>query len=218
VPQLSALPSAGGQRVECNEGVAVVRVATGPGRPESGLDPAPYLRATPYLNHEDPALARLLPLALTGAGEEPSERAEALRAFVHRYLTRKDLGTGFATASEVAKLRSGDCTEHAVLLAALLRGAGIASRVVAGLLYVEEFAGERQIFGYHMWTQALLGGRWADLDAMTAEPFDAAHIALATSALTEGEGLVETGALLASLMGTLSIEVVEAEGRPPAIP
>jgi hypothetical protein len=210
---LPALPEAGGQTVERGADWALVRVATGAGSPTGAVDAAPLLRATPYLNHEDPAVARLTAEGLSGVGAEPARRAEALRAFVHRYLQRKDLATGFATASEAAQRRSGDCTEHAVLLAALLRGAGIPSRVVAGLLYVEDFAGERDLFGYHMWTQALLAGRWTDLDAMTAEPFDAAHIALATSPLDEGEGLVETGALLASLMGSLAIEVVAAEPR-----
>ena len=41
-----------------------------------------------------------------------------------------------ATAAEVARSREGDCTEHAVLLAALARARGIPARVAMGLVYV----------------------------------------------------------------------------------
>ena len=39
--------------------------------------------------------------------------------------TEKDLSVGFATAADVARTAQGDCTEHAVLLAALLRASDI---------------------------------------------------------------------------------------------
>lgn len=215
---LPELPSAGAQRVEADGCAVRVRVETGRGGSAAEAERESYLRASPYLNYRDPPVAELAREALRDAGPTEAARAEALRAFVHRVLAQKNLATGFATASEVALSRAGDCTEHAVLLAALLRAAGLPSRVAAGLLYVEEFAGERQIFGYHMWTQALLDGRWTDLDAMTAEPFDAAHIALAVTALDDGEDLAGAGVLLASLMGALEIEVLEAEpGEAPAL-
>jgi hypothetical protein len=204
-------PSAGAQSVELGPEAARVRVEAGRRSPATEVDREPFLRASPYLNHRDPPVAALAAAALGGSGASDAARAEALRAFVHRTVAQKDLATGFATASEVARSRAGDCTEHAVLLAALLRAAGIPSRVAAGLLYVEEFAGERQIFGYHMWTQGLVDGAWVDLDAMTPEPFDAAHVALALTALEDGEDLAGAGALLASLMGGLAIEVMEAE-------
>jgi hypothetical protein len=128
-------------------------------------------------------------------------------------MTAKNLATGFASAGEVAVTLSGDCTEHAVLLTALLRAAGIPARVVSGLLYVESFAGERDVFGYHMWTQAWIEGRWVDLDAMGAGDFDATHIALATSPLDDQEDFLQVSTSLAPWMGALSIEVLAA-GNP----
>jgi Transglutaminase-like superfamily len=206
-----ALPSAGAQKVELRDGVPRVTVERGATSPAGGEDPTPYLEASAFLNYRDPAVAALARRALAGAPEAPAARAEALRAFVHRYLEQKDLGTGFATASEVVATRSGDCTEHSVLLAALLRAAGIPARVVAGLLYVERFAGQRDLFGYHMWTQALVGGRWLDLDALTPDPFDATHVALTTSALSDGEGFLTAASTLATLVGGLEIRVVDVE-------
>jgi hypothetical protein len=134
---------------------------------------------------------------------------------VYSYIDEKSLDVGFATASEVARTQQGDCTEHAVLLAAILRARGIPSRVVSGLIYVDEFVGERGIFGFHMWTQALLPDeqgveRWVDLDAtLPSNDFDAAHIGVAVSTLG-GADRVNTMAAVAPLLGTLTIEVDEA--------
>lgn len=142
--------------------------------------------------------------------------AERMRRHVHGHINRKSLDVGFATASEVARTREGDCTEHAVLLAAMLRAAGIPSRVVSGLIYVDEFVGQKGVFGFHMWTQALLPGPdgegvWVDLDAtLDRLPRDATHIGVAVSTL-EGSERVNTMAAVAPLLGALSIEVERVE-------
>ena len=59
------------------------------------------------------------------------DRAHKLRVAVKNHITTFDLATGYASASETARRQSGDCSEHAVLLAAVLRVDGIASRVRA---------------------------------------------------------------------------------------
>lgn len=206
------LPETGSQTVVAERGKTLrVTVSASARRPGTGEDPKPYLRASSYLNLSDPRIIALKDEALRGVEAEPVPQAEALRAFVHRYLIHKDLGTGFATATEVAASRRGDCTEHAVLLAALLRAAGIPARVVSGLLYVEEFAGEREVFGYHMWAEALIGGSWLDLDAMTENAYDAAHIALGTATLNDGEGFGGAALDASSMLASLAVEVLEVE-------
>lgn len=146
----------------------------------------------------------------------PRILSERMRRHVHGFIDRKSLDVGFATASEVARTREGDCTEHAVLLAAMLRAAGIPSRVVSGLLYVDEFVGQRGVFGFHMWTQALLPNEageevWVDLDAtLERVPRDATHIGVSVSNL-EGADRVNTMAAVAPLLGALTIEVERVE-------
>ena len=81
--------------------------------------------------------------------------------YVHATVANKNFTQTFATAAEVAESREGDCTEHAVLLAAPARVCGIPSRMAIGLVYVESVGG----FGYHMWTEMHLDGRWIPLDA-----------------------------------------------------
>lgn len=214
---LPELPSVGAQRAERHGATARVTVELGAAEP-AGADRAEYLRSTPYLPHDEPLLRELLARAFPrdDAAARPSndaERARALRTFVAGYVVAKDLDTVLGTAAEVAATRSGDCTEHSVLLAALLRAAGIPSRVVSGLVYVERFAGASDIFAFHMWTQALVDGRWLDLDATLADAgspaFDAAHIALAVSSLDGGQSVLRDMARILPAMGVLGIRVLD---------
>jgi len=157
-----------------------------------------------YLDTND---ALIVELAKKGRGkaETPKEVAASLREFVTEYITKKDLGVGFATASEVAKTRQGDCTEHGVLLAALARVNGLPSRVVAGLILVP---GQPDSFGYHMWTEVWIDGQWVDIDAaMDQTECDATHIALTTSSLSDGAMAADT-VTVATLLGRLKIEVL----------
>lgn len=172
---------------------------------------AEHLESSVMLAADDAVVEQLARRAVEGVVDTPIDRALALRTFVHEYVSSKNLSVGFATASEVARTREGDCTEHAVLLAAMLRAQGIPSRVVSGLVYTQAFAGARDVFGYHAWTQAHIDGRWVDLDATLPRiPFDAAHIALGASAMNDGE-LVNALVDIAPVLGTLKIEVLEIE-------
>jgi hypothetical protein len=199
------------------DGRVRVRIDTAAPRPAEPADAEDrrFRDGSPLINSEDPVVQGLAREALLQAGQSPLERAQAMRRFVHDYIDQKDLGIGFASASEVARGRQGDCTEHATLLAAMLRADGIPSRVASGLIYADQFAGERRIFGYHMWTQALLDVEgaltWLDLDAtMPTSHFDATHITLATSPLADADPTSSFTGLI-SLIGRLQIKVERAE-------
>lgn len=219
--ELPDIPAAANQRVErIDASSARVSVDTTiPALPfAEKIGRGVFLNATNVLQSDDPEVVKLTNDALAGMENAPdADRAEKLRRTVHRHISSKDLTVGFANAAEVARSGEGDCTEHAVLLAAMLRAAKIPSRVASGVIYADSFAGSKHIFGYHMWSQALLTGadglpQWVDLDATLPSwiPFDATHIALSTSALTDDNavgGLVE----LAPLMGRLQIKVENAQ-------
>jgi transglutaminase-like putative cysteine protease len=115
-----------------------------------------------------------------GDSKNAVEAARRIESFVAEYITEKDFSVGYATAAEVAVSRQGDCSEHAVLTAAMCRAVGIPARVVSGLLYVEEFAGRRNVFGGHAWNQVYVGNKWVDLDASKAtRGFGPGYITLA---------------------------------------
>ncbi len=206
---LPDLPSIGVQRftrIDAHSGTVSIESERSSSAEAGEAEDPRYLEASQNLDSDAPRIRELAERALRSAPARPALRAERLRSYVHRYISRKALDVGFATATEVAEIRAGDCSEHAVLLAALLRADGIPSRVVTGLIYADQFAGQEGIFGYHMWTQALIDGTWVDLDATVPGPFDATHIAISASALEDGAMFGDLSSLL-GLMGNLSISI-----------
>lgn len=210
--EMPRLPSTGAQSVEAIDAGVGQRLTVDVAlrQTEQAADAQKCLGASDLINTTDARVVELSGRAVRGVRDDPLKRAEAIRLFVHRYIRRKSLGVGLASAAEVARSPEGDCTEHAVLTAAMLRAQGLPARVATGLVLVDEIAGRRSIFGYHMWTQALIDGCWVDFDATQPHRFDATHIALSVSALDDGALLGEITSIL-PLMGRLRIEVVELE-------
>ncbi|HVR75765.1 MAG TPA: transglutaminase family protein [Planctomycetota bacterium] len=159
-----------------------------------------YLRPNAYIQSGDEAIRRI---AEEVAGEESRawKAACLLEKWVESNVVEKNLNTSFATAREVLASRSGDCTEHAVLHAALLRAAGIPARVVAGLVHVDG------VFVGHMWTE-VHAGDWIPLDPTRAHcGVGADHIALSVSSLDSS--LLDPVLEIVAILGNIKIEVVE---------
>ncbi len=219
------LPDTGVQRVaridERRARITINMNSVAPANPEELQDGAYYM-GSQMVNWRDDEVGRLAERAIRGDRTlPPHQQAERARRFVSTYIRTKSLDVGLASASETCRTREGDCTEHAVLLAAMLRYYGVPSRIASGLIYAEEFAGRARIFGYHMWTQALIKDadgvlRWVDLDATLPPntPFDATHIALSISPMNDGD-VINSMATLAPLLGRLEIEV-ESTAHDPA--
>lgn len=212
---LPALPSAGAQRVRVDGDGAIVDVDLRHPAPATDATDPRWLASTLLLETGDPKLAELTAAALVGVDpHDDAAKAEALRRFVFGYITQKDLSVAFGSASEVARGRRGDCTEHAVLLAGLLRVAGVPSRVASGLVYSDSFMGESQVFVFHMWTQALLPVHgvptWVDVDAALTPKAqaDATHIALSLSGLEDG-AILSTFTTVVQVLGQLQVDVLD---------
>jgi transglutaminase-like putative cysteine protease len=173
-------------------------------------DPS-FLAASPMIDPRDPVVRALAERALASAPADRAMRIERLRRATGEALPRKNLSSALSSAGEALRTGTGDCTEHAVVLAALLRSQGIPSRVVAGLIWCDEFSGRRDVFGWHLWTQALVEGRWIDLDAtlpVEGPAFHPGHIAFAVTALSDPAGDPALVRLLGAL-GALRIEVLD---------
>lgn len=115
-------------------------------------------------------------LAATADARGDAERMRRLEAFVRRHIEVKSLRLGYASALDVLEGREGDCTEHAVLLAALARSIGIPARVASGVAYAQAFGSQSQAFVPHAWVMAYVEGRWIGFDA-ALDRFDSGHIA-----------------------------------------
>ena len=216
--QLPTLPSTGMQKVLDQDADGVTLVVTRqdhkalasakPEKPPKEL--APLLEPSLFLNFKDDEVRRMAKAA-AGGETRPYKLADKLRVYVTENIVEKNLNIGFATASEVARSREGDCTEHAVLLAALARANGLPARTVSGNIFVESFVGRRNVFGYHLWTQVYIGGQWVDLDAAQHQTdCDPTHIALNIMPLND-EGLADTALSLLNVIGRLKIDVRKVE-------
>lgn len=219
---LGELPATGaqtiGERSDRSVEVLVSRqthhskTARGPAKPPS--PDGEYLESNLMINTDDPQLIELAKKA-AGGETEPFNLGDKLRRFVTDYVTTKSLNIGFGTASEVCRSRQGDCSEHGVLLAALGRLNGLPARVAVGVVYLPTFGGQKNVFGYHMWTQFFIDGRWIDFDAALRESqCSPIRIAFATSSL-KNTGLADLSLPLLSKIGAIDIDILEIETGDP---
>ena len=135
--------------------VHVTGYAPLPGTPEDANRKPSFL-----VDFDDPLFATLRAAIVGKYGEHPSPAQ--LAAFTDGYITNKDSSRGEDHASTVAKRKEGDCTEHAVLLAALVRLFGGASRLVNGVAFIIV---EQKTYAFgHQWVEVEVDGKWQPFD------------------------------------------------------
>jgi len=168
------------------------------------------LESTRFLQSNNEKVIELARRAVGGT-KDAAEAARKIEAFVADYIENRSLSVGYASAAEVAASRQGDCSEFAVLSAAMCRAVGIPAQVVAGVAYVDDFLGNRG-FGGHAWTQAYIGDKWIGLDASFKGAgrggYDAGHIALAA-----GNGEPADLFNLAPTLGQFKIDKITVERK-----
>lgn len=184
-------------------------VSSEPGTPTAGPAPAGERVSAGdrdpnrLVPSDHPAVVRMA----TGVAAEETNPAAiclALEKFVHESIRQVNYDTVLGSAADVVQRMEGDCTEHAVLLAALAKARGIPARAAVGLVYVPSLQG----FAFHMWTEVYLAGRWLPLDATLGQGgIGAGHLKLLDTNFAEGDGLT---ALLpvAQVLGQLQIEAL----------
>ncbi len=173
-----APPETGEQRVTHADGEAVVDICAtcGPGLPTDPAYLADARRATPWLQSGNARIAAIV-RRVAPSRVSDSRKMDLLRDETLRHIVRIDF-TGHFSALETVERGAGDCTEAAVLLAALGRAAGIPTRVVNGLVYSRErYHGVGNAFMPHSWVLAFVEGQWRSYDAALLA-FDSTHIAL----------------------------------------
>ena len=207
-----SLPTSGAQRaIEQEDGSVVLRINLDSPAVATAVElkNKEYISASALCDGTDQAVVAIateviedLPIDATDL-----EKALALRSKVFSFIKDKNMSTAFASASQTARDKKGDCSEHGVLLCGLLRSVGIPSRGVMGMVYVPEFYAPNGVFGWHMWSQALIDGKWIDLDATLQLPYTVGHIATTTTSLSDDTFAAEMGGLITTI-GNLDVEVV----------
>lgn len=132
---------------------------------------AAFLEPNAFIQSDDPDV-RALAVEIVAPAKTDWDRAERLLRWVYLNIEKKPVVSMPNALSTLAQ-RRGDCNEHAMLLAALGRAAGIPAQVETGLVYMNGR------FFYHAWNRFYLG-RWVTLDAALGQlPADVTHIRLA---------------------------------------
>jgi hypothetical protein len=167
-----------------------------------GDDLAIFLKPSPGVQCDD---AEIIKAAKEVAGDEKDQGVVAgrLAGWVNLHIDKKSMDIGAATAKEVFRDRSGDCSEHAVLLTAMLRAAGIPAKVCSGYLYF------RGAWGGHAWSSAWVG-RWVDYDAtLCPGPADAARIKFSETDADDAGAGIEGMRGAGFMHGGMKIDVLE---------
>jgi hypothetical protein len=210
------IPSSDNQKVQKNEdGTVLIKVEpvstpSGGTFPYKGTDPNIIIATKPnrFLQSDDATIIALAKQAV-GDAKDSGEAARKIEDFVSKYIKDISFSVGYASATEVAASKRGDCTEFAVLCAALCRASGIPAKVTVGVAYVNDFEGKTG-FGGHAWTEAYIGDKWVGLDsafkAGALGKFDAGHIALAS-----GDGEPSNFFNIATTLGKFKIEKIVIE-------
>ncbi|MFI4875620.1 MAG: transglutaminase family protein [Blastopirellula sp. JB062] len=166
------------------------------------------LAASSLVQVDDPAIRELADQIAPGDRDRWQLAVEIERQ-VHELIEQKDFSQAFASAADVARSRTGDCTEHAVLLIALLRAHDIPARAAVGLVYYDGRSGRG--FAYHMWTEAWINDRWIPLDAtLGLGGIGTGHIKIADSDLAGG-GAFAAFLPVTQVIGNIEIKPLASE-------
>lgn len=182
-----------------------VERALAPGQPPAAED----LQPGSLIQSDDAEVVKIAGSVAQGE-TNPWLIAQALEKRVRDLVEVTEFSQAIASAAEVARTRQGDCTEHAMLLAAACRARRIPARVAIGLVYYGQAGG----FAYHMWTEVWIGRHWIPLDATLGQGgIGAAHLKVADSNLAGGSGY---SAILPvfEVIGRLKLEIVAVDGQP----
>jgi hypothetical protein len=164
----------------------------------SGRADSALLRPSAVVQSDAPSV-RELAARLTEGNPNPCTAIDRINDYLFRNIEKRNVAT-YSSALETLRAGFGDCGEHSVLLAALLRAAGFPSRVVYGLVFV----GPRGGYMYHAWVQVRAAG-WLNVDAaMGVFPAWKGYVPLVAG--DSGADAVQ----LANLLGRVQLRYVPA--------
>jgi hypothetical protein len=155
-----------------------------------------FLAASPFIQSDHEKIQNLAQEIIGNNTETILAKANKLMNWVHQNIKKRPV-LSLPDALSTLENRVGDCNEHAVLMAALARAAGIPARVEAGLVYLNGR------FYYHAWNLLYLG-RWITADALFGQmPSDVTHIRFTTGAQQQLD--------LMGIIGRVKLKVIESE-------
>jgi hypothetical protein len=164
--------------------------------PIQGTEFAHDLLPTTFIQSRDPKIMDQAK-RITAGNKSPLKIIGLINDWVYDNLEKRPT-MSVPSAVDVLETKVGDCNEHAVLAAALLRASGIPTRVTVGALY---YGGR---FYYHAWLE-VYWGQWMAIDPLLGQlPADASHLRFVTGGLARQSDMIR-------VIGRLQLEVLEAK-------
>ena len=185
-----------GGRQAYEDGVLTISKEDAPSR-RHGTIPAPnadHTTPTLWIQSDHPKIRAQVSL-IVSMEDSMTVKAERIMDWIHEEIEKRPV-LSVPNALETLENRRGDCNEHAVLMAAMARAAGIPAQIEAGLVFLNGR------FYYHAWNALYLGG-WVTADALMGQlPADVTHIRLVRGGMRDQIDLM-------GVIGNVGIEVLE---------
>ena len=190
-----------GDRQSYQNGILTVRKESfrrgdGSGKNTGAENRSAYLRPSPFIQSDHPEIMTALK-GIVMPNDDADTKMKKIVHWVYRHLEKQPV-LSVSNALETLRNRRGDCTEHAVLTAALARAAGIPATIETGLIY------QRSRFYYHAWNVFWIDGEngWVTADAVFDQvPADVTHIRFVRGEMQEQLDLI-------GLIGRLRLEII----------
>jgi hypothetical protein len=174
-----------------------------------------FLKSNYFINSDDEKV-RELAQAAVGAETVPWKKALRIERWVHEHMKSTNFTEAMATADHVARTLEGDCTEYAMLAAAMCRAVGVPSRTALGLVYAEinKEKVRGPVLAYHMWTEVYVEGQWLALDATLGRGgVGVGHLKITDHSWHEQRSMAPLLPVMRVLLAKPSIELVQVDGR-----
>jgi hypothetical protein len=163
--------------------------------PYTGKDLKAYTQESILIQSKNDEIVKRVRVIL-GEETDSLEAVRKINDWLYKNL-EKTPTISLPNALDVLETRKGDCNEHATLFTALARAAGIPTKLVLGLVFLD---GK---FYYHAWNEAFVG-KWIAVDPTFGQfPADASHVKFV-------EGNLNKSAEILRLVGKIELDVVEA--------
>ncbi|MBW6487208.1 MAG: transglutaminase-like domain-containing protein [Syntrophobacterales bacterium] len=162
-------------------------------------NPDLYLKEAPFIEADNLKIRRKVSEIVAASADEMT-KAEKLVRWLHKSIAKRPV-LSVPDALQTLENMVGDCNEHAVLLAAMGRAAGLPTEIETGLVYM------RGSFFFHAWNVFYIKkmGGWVTADATLGQmPADVTHLRFA-------RGSLEKQMDMTGLIGRLKLEIVRME-------
>lgn len=170
--------------------------------------PGPEFTKSSYFINSADAKVKQLARQAVGNERDPWQKVQRIEKWVFKNMVPVN-DEAMATADHVARTLKGDCTEYAMLTAAMCRAEGIPARTAIGLIYAD--VSEGPVFAFHMWTEVWIKGRWLAIDATRATGYvGATHLKITDHSWNDTRTLTPLFPLV-RVLGRVNIEVLRAE-------